>query len=182
MCRIFEGAILVDQYHNSEQSPVDLTSIGFQYDLLDRQSWKTRCETLRFTVVESGSLQCLGRRIRCLKNLWTEYDRRSLRIVWVRTVPLSLAFKLLISGLDSCFFRLAMERVASWFGSSKLSRLPSLCRLESVDLRRILVGHQRLSYYQGRNISALQVPKTGPDRTQNLRSAWEQFTMFATHP
>ena len=43
-------------------------------------------------------------------------------------------------------------------------------------------GHQRLSYYHGRRIAALQVPNTDPDRMRNVRSACEQLTMFVTHP
>ena len=58
----------------------------------------------------------------------------------------------------------------------------SLCRLESVDVRRIILGHQRLSYYQGRRLAALQLPKTEPTRMQNLRSACKQLTMFVSHP
>ena len=50
-----------------------------------------------------------------------------------------------------------------------------------MDLRRIIVGYQRLSYYHGRRIAALQVPNTDPDRTQNVRSACEQLTMFVTN-
>ena len=38
------------------------------------------------------------------------------------------------------------------------------------------------SYYQGRRLAALQVPKTEPTRMQNLRSACEQLTMFVSHP
>ena len=75
-----------------------------------------------------------------------------------------------------------MGKVASRFGSSRLLRLTSLFSLESVDLRCIIIGHQRLSYYHGRRIADLQVPNTDPDRMQNLRSACEQLTMFATHP
>ena len=75
-----------------------------------------------------------------------------------------------------------MGRVASRFGTSRLPRLRSLCRLESVDARRIILGHQRLSYYQGRRLAALQVPKTEPTRMQNLRSACEQLAMFVSHP
>ena len=73
-------------------------------------------------------------------------------------------------------------KVASRFGSSRLPRLRSLCRLESVDLRRIIIGHQRPSYYHGRRIAALQVPNTDPDRMRDVRSACEQLTMFVTHP
>ena len=72
--------------------------------------------------------------------------------------------------------------MASRFGGSRLPRLRSLCRLESVDLRRITIGYQRLSYYHGRRTAALQVPKTDHNRMQNLRSACEQLTMFVTHP
>ena len=72
--------------------------------------------------------------------------------------------------------------MASRYGTSRLPRLRSLCRLESVDLRRIIMGHQRLSYYHGRKTAALQVPKTDRNRMQNLRLACEQLTMFVTHP
>ena len=72
--------------------------------------------------------------------------------------------------------------MASRFGSSKLPRLRSLCILESVDLRRIIMGHQRLSYYHGSRTASLQVPKTDHNRMQNLRSACEQLIMFVTHP
>ena len=58
----------------------------------------------------------------------------------------------------------------------------SLCRLESVDLRRIIMGHQRLSYYHRRRTAALQVPKTDHNRMENLQSACEQLTMSVTHP
>ena len=44
------------------------------------------------------------------------------------------------------------------------------------------MGHQRLSYYHGRRTAALQVPKTDNNRMQNLRSAYEQLSMFITHP
>ena len=44
------------------------------------------------------------------------------------------------------------------------------------------MGHQRLSYYHGRRIAALQVRNTDPDRTQNVRSACEQLTRFVTRP
>ena len=97
-------------------------------------------------------------------------------------VSLSVARKLVISRLESCFFRLVLGKVASRFGSSRLPRLRSLCRLEFMDLRRILMGHQRLSYYHERKTAALQVPKTDHSRMQNLRSACEQLTMFVTHP
>ena len=43
-------------------------------------------------------------------------------------------------------------------------------------------GYQRLSYYHSRRIAALQVPNTDPDRTENVRSACEQLTMFVTQP
>ena len=66
-------------------------------------------------------------------------------------VPLSLALKLVNGRLESCFFRLVLGKLASRFGSSRLPRLRSLCRLESLDFRRIIMGHQRLSYYHGRN-------------------------------
>ena len=95
--------------------------------------------------------------------------------------PLSLALKLVISRLESCFFWIVLGKVASRFGSSRLPRLRSHCRLESVGLRRIIIGYQRLSYYHDRRIAALQVPKTDPNRTQNVRSACEQLTMFVTH-
>ena len=72
--------------------------------------------------------------------------------------------------------------MAPRFGSSRLPRLTSLCRLESVDLRRTIIRHQRLSYYLGRRITALKVPNTDPDRTQNVRSACEQLIMFVTQP
>ena len=97
-------------------------------------------------------------------------------------VPLSLRLNLLISRLESCFFRIVLGKVASRFGSSRLPRLRSLCRLQSVDLRRIIIGHQRLSYYHGRRIAALQVPNTDPDRMRNVRSAREPLPMFVTHP
>ena len=97
-------------------------------------------------------------------------------------VPLSLAFKLVISRLESYFFRIVLGKVASRFGTSILPRLISLCRLESVDLRRIIIGYQRLSYYHGRRIAALQVPNTDPERTQNVRFACKHLTMFVTHP
>ena len=97
-------------------------------------------------------------------------------------VPLTLALKLVIGRLETCFFRPVLGKVASRFGSSRLPRLRSLCRLESMDLRRIILGHQRLSYYHGRRIGALQRPNTDTDRTQNLRSACEPLTMFVTHP
>ena len=84
--------------------------------------------------------------------------------------------------LLSCFFRLVLDKVASRFGTSRPPRLRSLCRLESVDLRRIIIGYQRLSYYHGKIIAALQIPNTDPDRTQNVRSTCEQLTMFVTHP
>ena len=106
---------------------------------------------------------------------------RSIYEYGLHLVPLSLALKLVIGRLESCFFRLVLGRVASRFGSSRLPRLRSLCRLESVDLRRIIMGHQ-LSYYHGRTIGALQVPKTDPGRMRNVRSASEQLTMFVTHP
>ena len=107
---------------------------------------------------------------------------RSIYEYGLHLVPLSLALKLVISRLESCFFRLVLGKVASRFGSSRLPRLRSLCRLESVDLRRILIGYQRLSYYHGRRTAALQLPKTDHNRMQNLRSACEQLTMFVTHP
>ena len=107
---------------------------------------------------------------------------RSIYEYSLHPVPLSLALKLVISRLESCFFRLVLGKVASRFGSSRLPRLRYLCRLESVDLRRIIIGYQRLSYFHGRRIAALQVPNTDPDRTQNVRSACEQLTMFVTHP
>ena len=44
-------------------------------------------------------------------------------------VPLSLSIKLLIRKLDSWIFRLVMGIVTSRFGSSRLPRLRSLCRL-----------------------------------------------------
>ena len=77
---------------------------------------------------------------------------------------------------------IVLGKVASIFGSSRLPRLRSLCRLESVDLRRIIMGHKRLSYYHGRKTADLQVPKTDHNRMENLRSACEQLTMFVTHP
>ena len=110
------------------------------------------------------------------KNLCVMLYRGFVRSIYeygLHLVPLTLLLKLVISRLESCFFRLVMGWVASRFGSSRLPRLRSLCRLESVYLRRIILGHQRLSYYQGRRISALQVPKTEPTRMQNLRSACE---------
>ena len=107
---------------------------------------------------------------------------RSIYEYGLHLVPLSLALKLVISRLESCFFRLVLGKVASRFGSSRLPRLISLCLLESVGLRRIKVGHQRLSYYHGRRTAALQVPKTDHNRMQNLQSACEQLTMFITHP
>ena len=70
-------------------------------------------------------------------------------------VPLSLALKLVIIRLESCFFRLVLGKVASRFGGSRLPKLRSLCRLEFVELRRIVIGYQRLSYYHGRRIAAL---------------------------
>ena len=97
-------------------------------------------------------------------------------------VPLTLPLKLVISRLESCIFRLVLGKVASRFGSSRLPRLRFLCRLESVDLRRIVIGYQRLSYYHGKRIAALRVQNTDPDRTQNVGSACEQLTMFVTHP
>ena len=106
---------------------------------------------------------------------------RSIYEYGLHLVPLSLALKFVISRLESCFFRLVLGKVASRFGSSRLPRLRSLCRLESVDLRRIIIGYQRLSYYHDRRIAALQVPNTDPDRTQKGRSACEQLTMFITH-
>ena len=51
-----------------------------------------------------------------------------------------------------------------------------------MDLRRTIMGHQRLSYYHGRRTAALQVPKTDHNRMRNLRLACEQLTMFVTHP
>ena len=107
---------------------------------------------------------------------------RSIYEYGLRLVPLSLALKLVISRLDSCFFGLILGKLASRFGSSRLPRLRSLCQLESVDLRRIIMGHQQLSCYHGRRTTALQVPKTDHNRMQNLRSAREQLTMFVTHP
>ena len=106
---------------------------------------------------------------------------RSIYEYGLHLVTLTLPLKHVISRLESCFFRLVMGRVASRFGSSRLPRLRSFCRLESVDVCRIILGHQRLSYYQGRRIEALQVPKTNPSSMQNLRSACEQLTMFVTH-
>ena len=107
---------------------------------------------------------------------------RSIYEYGLHLVPISLALKLVISRLESCFFRLVLSKVASRFGSSRLPRLRSLCRLESIDQRRIIIGHQRLSYYHGRRIAVLQVPNTDPDRMRNVRSAREQLTMFVTHP
>ena len=107
---------------------------------------------------------------------------RSIYEYGLHLVPLTLPLKLGISRLESCFFRLVMGRVASRFGSSRLPRLRSLCRLESVDVRRIILGHQWPSYYQERKLAALQVAKTEPTRMQNLRSACEQLTMFVSHP
>ena len=106
---------------------------------------------------------------------------RSTNEYGLHLVPLSLALKLVISRLESCFFRLVLGKMASRFGSSGLPRLRSLCRLESVDLPRIIIGYQRLSYYQVRRIAALQVPKTDPNRMQNLRSACKQLEMFVSH-
>ena len=93
-----------------------------------------------------------------------------------------LLLRLGISRLESCFFRLVLGKVASGFGSSRLPRLRSLRRLESVDLRIIVMGHQRLSYYQERRIAALQVPKTDLNRMKTVRSACEQLTMFVSNP
>ena len=107
---------------------------------------------------------------------------RSIYEYGLHLVQLSLTLKPVICRLESCFFQLVLGKVASRFGSSRLPRLRSLCRLESVDLRRIIIGHQRLSYYHGRRIAASQVPKTEPDCTQNVRSACEQLTMFVTYP
>ena len=107
---------------------------------------------------------------------------RSIYEYGLHLFPLSLALKLVISRLESCFFRLVMGKLASRFGSSRLPRLRSLCRLESVDVRRVIMGHQRLSYYHERRTAALQVPKTDHNRMQNLRLAREQLTMFVTHP
>ena len=106
---------------------------------------------------------------------------RSIYEYGLHLVPLSLALKLVISRLESCFFRLVLGKLASRFGSSRHPILRSLCRLESVDLRRIIMGHQRLSYCHGRKTAALQVLKTDHNRMQNLRSACEQLTMFVTH-
>ena len=61
-------------------------------------------------------------------------------------------------------------------------RLRSLCRLESVDVRRVIMGHQRLNYYHGRRNAALLLSRTNPSRAQNVRSACEQLTMFVGHP
>ena len=107
---------------------------------------------------------------------------RSIYEYALHLVPFSLALKLVIIRLELCFFRLVLGKLASRFGSSRLPRLRSLCRLESVGLRRIIMGHQRLSYYHGRKTAALQVPKTDHYRMQNLRSACEQLIMFITHP
>ena len=107
---------------------------------------------------------------------------RSIFEYGLHLVPLSLALKLVISRLESCFFRLVLGKLASRFGSSRLPRLRSLCRLESVDLRRIIMGHQRLSYYHGRKNAPSQVPKADHNPMKNLRSACEQLTMFVTHP
>ena len=107
---------------------------------------------------------------------------RSIYEYCLHLVPLTLSLKLAISRLESCFFRLVLGKVASRFGSSRLPRLRSLCRLESVDLRRIIMGQQRLSYYQDRRRAALQLPKTNPSRLKNVRSACEQLTMFVGHP
>ena len=96
---------------------------------------------------------------------------RSIYEYCLHLLPLTLSLKLAISRLESCFFRLVLGEVASRFGSSRLPRLRSLCRLESVDLRRIIVGQQRLSYYQDRRSTALQLPKTNPSRLKNVRSA-----------
>ena len=79
---------------------------------------------------------------------------RSIYEYCLHLVPLTLSLKLAISRLESCFFRLVLGKVASGFGSSRLPRLRSLCRLESVDLRRIIMGQQRLSYYQDRRRAA----------------------------
>ena len=51
-----------------------------------------------------------------------------------------------------------------------------------MDLRRIIIGYQRLSYYHGRRTAALQVPKTDPDRMPNVRSACDQLTISVRHP
>ena len=58
---------------------------------------------------------------------------RSIYEYGLHLVFLSLALKLVISRLESCFFRLVLGKLASRFGSSRLPRLRSLCRLESVD-------------------------------------------------
>ena len=107
---------------------------------------------------------------------------RSIYEYGLHLVPLTLPLKLVISRLESCFFRLVLGKVASRFGNTRLPRLRSLCQLESVDERRIILGHQRLSYYQERRLAALQVTKTEPTRMQNLRSACKQLTMFVSHP
>ena len=93
---------------------------------------------------------------------------RSIYEYGLHLVPLTLLLKPVISRLESCFFRLVMRRGASRFGSSRLPRLPSLCQLESVDVRRIIMGHQRPSCYKRRRIAALQVPKTDPNRMPNF--------------
>ena len=102
---------------------------------------------------------------------------RSIYEYGLHPVQLTLPLKLVVSRLESCFVRLVMRRMASRF-----PRLRSLCRLESVDVRRIKLGHQRLCYYQGRRIAALRVPKNDTNRIQNLQSACEQLTMFFTKP
>ena len=64
---------------------------------------------------------------------------RSIYEYGLHLVPLTLSLKLVISRLESCFFRLVLGKVASRFGSSRLPRLRSLCRLESVDVRRVII-------------------------------------------
>ena len=70
---------------------------------------------------------------------------RSIYEYCLHLLPLTLSLKLAISRLESCFFQLVLGKVASRFGSSRLPKLRSLCRLESVDLRRIIMRQQRLS-------------------------------------
>ena len=160
---------------------VQCTSVALQGITEEKHIMRVKAAQRRFMQLSPMGIHIRGFNTNLCVMLYRVFFR-SIYEYGLHLVPLSLALKLVISRLESCFLRLVLGKVASRFGSSRLPRLRSLCRLESVDLRRIIIGYQRLSYYHGTRIAALQVPNTDPDRTQNVRSACEQLTMFVTHP
>ncbi|KAI0561268.1 hypothetical protein FGB62_88g00 [Gracilaria domingensis] len=97
-------------------------------------------------------------------------------------VPLTPQLELAIVKLEATFFKLILEKISSRFGTYRVPMMQALCRLESAELRRVVLATKRLRHYQFCREKALETEMRDGGRQKRVNRACRQLSLYTSHP